>query len=90
MTTKTDFQAMFNNGIHIGHRKHKWNPRMKVGVDLGPLAKFHGSDALAQDIEKSSEIALGSAKRLEAFHAVKLHAGRGGPGKAHWDPPRQP
>ena len=29
MTTKTDFQAMFNNGIHIGHRKHKWNPRMK-------------------------------------------------------------
>ena len=29
MTTKTDFQAMFDNGIHIGHRKHKWNPRMK-------------------------------------------------------------
>ncbi len=29
MTTKTDFQQMFDNGIHIGHRRHKWNPRMK-------------------------------------------------------------
>lgn len=29
MTTKTDFQTMFDNGIHIGHRRHKWNPRMK-------------------------------------------------------------
>ncbi len=29
MTTKTDFKKMFDHGIHIGHRKHKWNPRMK-------------------------------------------------------------
>ena len=29
MTTKTDFQVLFDNGIHIGHRRHKWNPRMK-------------------------------------------------------------
>ena len=29
MTTKTDFQVLFDNGIHVGHKKHKWNPRMK-------------------------------------------------------------
>lgn len=27
--SKQDLQAMFDNAVHIGHRTHKWNPRMK-------------------------------------------------------------
>lgn len=27
--TKKDVQEMFDAAVHIGHRKHKWNPKMK-------------------------------------------------------------
>ncbi|MBU1151375.1 30S ribosomal protein S2 [Patescibacteria group bacterium] len=26
---KTDYEAMFKSAVHIGHRKQKWNPKMK-------------------------------------------------------------
>ena len=27
--SKSEIQALFENAVHVGHRKHKWNPRMK-------------------------------------------------------------
>lgn len=29
MTTEQEVKIMFANAVHIGHRAHKWNPRMK-------------------------------------------------------------
>lgn len=48
--SKQDVQAMFDNVVHIGHRTHKWNPRMKKYI----FCEKNGIHII--DLEKTAEL----------------------------------
>lgn len=47
--TKQDLKEMFDNAVHIGHRTHKWNPKMKKYI-YGEINGIH-----IIDLEKTAE-----------------------------------
>ncbi|MFA6991990.1 MAG: 30S ribosomal protein S2 [Candidatus Gracilibacteria bacterium] len=46
---KQDLKEMFDNAVHIGHRTHKWNPKMKKFI-YGEVNGIH-----VIDLEKTAE-----------------------------------
>ena len=61
--SKQDIKAMFDNAVHVGHRTHKWNPRMKKYL-YGEKNGVHIIN-LEKTAEKLDE-ALGFLNRLSA------------------------
>ncbi len=60
---KKSLQEMFDNAVHIGHRTHKWNPRMKKYIHC----EKNGIHVI--DLEKTAsylEAALNFVNRLAA------------------------
>ena len=59
---KNDFQEMFENAVHIGHRTHKWNPKMKKfisGETFLPYmtigySRWYRNDSDPKSLEKST------------------------------------
>jgi small subunit ribosomal protein S2 len=67
--TKQDLKEMFDNAVHIGHRTHKWNPKMKKyiygevnGIHVIDLEKT--ADCLEKAMEFLSKLSMEGKKVL--------------------------